>query len=221
VVQGWVEGGPAARAAIESALAEGKGLITLTLHLGNYEIGLAYLSLLGVPIQVVMRPEEAEAARFQIAARARPGVTLVAAGDSEWAGLDLLLALRRGEIVAIQGDRAFGAADLTVDLFGVPLLLPAGPFRLAQASGAPILLVTMPIVGHWRYRVLAEGPLRVAPGEEGLRAVAAEFARRVEGVVARYPTQWFNFYDLWGAGGGAGPRDARGAALRGAPPAGR
>ncbi len=194
---GRVEGGEEALGVIRAALAEGRGLIVLTLHLGNWEIGLAYLTRLGSPVTVVLRPEEGPAALFEERARAHPGLRIVAAGESALGGLDLLLALRRGEIVALQGDRALGPACLRIDLFGAPADLPSGPFALAQASGAPILVVAFPIRGHDRYRVEVEGPLRVAAGPEGVARAAAAFARRLEGIVRRYPTQWFNFYDVW------------------------
>ena len=122
---------------------------------------------------------------------------VVSAGESAWNGLELLLSLRRGEIVAIQGDRSFGAAAERVDLFGAPVDLPAGPFLLAQASGAPIVAVSVPIQGHSRYRIVLDGPLRVGPGPEGMRAAVKEFARMIERFVGAWPTQWFNFYEVW------------------------
>ena len=201
LVEAWAEGRPEAQRAIAALIAEGKGLIVLTLHLGNWEIGLALLSRLGTPVNVVLRQGEGPGpARFADEARAHPGVRIVAAGDSAWNGLDLLLALRRGEIVAIQGDRPFGDPTRRVALFGAPVTLPAGPFALAQASGASILLVCCPIRGHFRYRFHVGEPLRVAPGEEGLQTAMDEFARGIERVVASYPTQWFNFYDVWKEG---------------------
>jgi lauroyl/myristoyl acyltransferase len=196
-MDGRIEGGEQAAAAIRAALGEGKGLILLTLHLGNWEVGLAYLARLGGPVTVVLRPEEGPAAPFEERARAHPGLRIVAAGESEFGGLDLLLALRRGEIVTLQGDRPLGPASVRVDLFGAPADLPSGPFALAQASGAPILVVAFPIRGHDRYRVEVEGPLRVAGGPDGVAEAAAGFARRLEATVRRHPTQWFNFYDVW------------------------
>lgn len=194
-----IEGGDEVSRRFAALLSEGRGLIVLTLHLGNWEMGLAHLAGLGHPVSVVLRPEEPEAARFEAEARERAGVRVVPAGESAWNGLDLLLALRRGEIVAIQGDRSFGPLLERVDLFGAPVALPAGPFVLAQASGAPILAVCVPIRGHSRYRIVLEGPLRVGPGPEGVRAAAGAFAQVIERFVGAWPTQWFNFYEVWGA----------------------
>ncbi len=198
LVDGWIEGGDEARQTLAGLIAEGKGLIIMTLHLGNWEMGLALLAGLGTPTHVVLRAEEAPGpARFEAEARAHQGVRIVAAGESAWNGLDLLLTLRRGEIVALQGDRPFGGRERHGLLFGAPVELPAGPFALAQASGAPLLLVCCPIRGHFRYRVHLDGPFRVGPGTDGLRRAMDDFASRMERVVALYPTQWFNFYDVW------------------------
>jgi lauroyl/myristoyl acyltransferase len=197
-LQRRIEGGDQARHLIETLLREGRGLIVLTLHLGNWEMGLLHLASLGRPVSVVLRPEDSGAAPFEEEARRRAGVRIVPAGESAWNGLDLLLALKRGEIVAIQGDRTFGPMRERADLFGATVDLPSGPFALAQASGAPILAVCVPIHGHSRYRIVVDGPLRVGPGAEGVRAAVESFARIVERFVTDYPTQWFNFYEVWG-----------------------
>jgi len=193
----FVEGGDDARRLVDTLLADGKGLIVLTMHLGNWEMGLAHLACMGRPVSVVLRPEDSEAAPYEGEARRRAGVRIVPAGESAWNGLDLLLALRRGEIVAIQGDRPFGPLRERVRLFGAPVDLPAGPFFLAQASGAPILAVCVPIRGHFRYRIVVDGPLRVGPGVTDVRAAVEAFARILERFVSAYPTQWFNFYEVW------------------------
>jgi KDO2-lipid IV(A) lauroyltransferase len=195
-----VEGAPEAARFLDPLLARGRGLVLATLHLGNWETGLALLASHGRPVHVVLRREEIDADAIAMRLRARPGVRPVAAGESPLDSLDLLLALRRGEIVALQGDRAWGAASIDVPLFGAPAHLPLGPFLLAQAAGAPLALVCVPFLGHRRSRLVVEGPIEVGEGAPALSAAVAEFGRRVEGVVARYPTQWFNFFPVWDGG---------------------
>ena len=55
--------------------------------------------------------------------------------------------------------------------------------------------------GLRRYRVqiqaLGEGLDVGIPARSRAEALAAEFARKLEAVVRRYPHQWFNFYDFW------------------------
>jgi phosphatidylinositol dimannoside acyltransferase len=196
-----VQGREEARRDLEARLAEGKGLIIVTLHLGNWEVGLRLLARLGRPVNVVLRPEERTGpARFSSAARSDQAIRVIEAGGSAWNGLDLLLALRRGEIVTMQGDRAFGPQARRALLFGAPVDLPSGPLALAQASGAPVVLVCCAIRGHDRYRFHIDPPIRVGPGEKALDASMELLAAGIEGIVRLYPTQWFNFYDVWDGG---------------------
>src|SRR5439155_877843 len=72
-----VAGGDEARRLIEALLREGRGLIVLTLHLGNWEMGLLHLASLGRPVSVVLRPEDSGGAPFEEEARRRAGVRVV------------------------------------------------------------------------------------------------------------------------------------------------
>jgi len=54
--------------------------------------------------------------------------------------LGLLSALRRREVVAVQGDRALGTrGDVLISFFGRPAPFPLGPFVLARAGGVPLV----------------------------------------------------------------------------------
>jgi lauroyl/myristoyl acyltransferase len=110
--------------------------------------------------------------------------------------LELVAALRRGEIVAAQGDRALGnRGDVLVPFFGRPAPFPTGPFRLARAVGVPIVPAFCLLDRHDRYAVTVLPPLRVT--RDGEEEAARAWVALLEGVVHRHPTQWFNFFDFW------------------------
>ena len=107
-----------------------------------------------------------------------------------------MAALRRGEAVALQGDRALGnRGDIALSFFARPAPFPVGPFRLASASAAPIVPAFCTLDAAHRYTVTIMKPLVVKPGdeEEALRA----WVGVLEGIVRARPTQWFNFFDIW------------------------
>ena len=91
------------------ALAGGRGCVSLTAHLGNWELAGRLLATLGRPVHVVMAPEEDPAVGALLARGGRPGLRFVRL-TSPMVGVELVAALRRGEVVAFQLDRAAGRA---------------------------------------------------------------------------------------------------------------
>ena len=72
----------------------------------------------------------------------------------------MLHALRENEIVSIQGDRVVGdAAHSLTQLFGHDVLLPSGPFILAQIAEAPIFPLFMVRLGYRRYKIIVRDPM--------------------------------------------------------------
>jgi lauroyl/myristoyl acyltransferase len=105
-------------------------------------------------------------------------------------------ALRRGEVVALQADRALGnGGDAWIPFFGVPAPFPLGPFVLARAAGVPVVPAFCVLDRRYRYEVRIATPIVVARGAE--EAAARAWVAVLEAVVREHPTQWFNFFDAW------------------------
>lgn len=185
---------------VGKGLGSGHGLIVLGAHLGQWDLALLELARHGRPVTVVMRREEGDAARFAASVRRAAGLRVVYAAESPWMMVTLLGALRRGEIVAFQGDRSFGGRAAPVDLFGAPVELPTGPVELALASGAPILPGVAVFEGHRRYRLVFGDLLEMegSPKDEGrVSGGLQSVSRALESLIRAYPYQWFDFYDVW------------------------
>jgi KDO2-lipid IV(A) lauroyltransferase len=214
-----LDGAAEADARLRQALARGRGVILLSMHLGQWELGLKLLSRYGLPVHVVMQSAEAaEVRRYAEEARRFPGLTVHQTGDSLMLGVELARALGRGELVALQADRPAGAGVMEVPLFGAPAPLPTGPVVLAMATGAPVLPVFVILGRGGRYRLLALEPIQFERGEQGGRELLGASMRRLaavlESVVALHPDQWFNFYDVWPGAEGRTAGDLRGATAR-------
>jgi Kdo2-lipid IVA lauroyltransferase/acyltransferase len=171
------------------------GFISLTAHVGNWELAGRLLARQSArPTHVVVAPEEArqlerwvrrngEGVRF--VTRSRPTVSL-----------ELVAALRRGEVVAVQGDRALGTrGDTMISFFGRPAPFPLGPFLLASAVGVPLVPAFCLLTAGYRYLVKVAEPLAVRRGEE--EDAARAWVALLEDIVREHPTQWFNFFDIW------------------------
>jgi KDO2-lipid IV(A) lauroyltransferase len=208
-----LDGAEEADARLRQALAGGRGAILLTMHLGQWDLGLKLLSRYRLPVHVVMQSTEGpEVRRFAEEARRFAGLSVHQTGDSIMLGVELARALGRGELVAMQGDRPAGAGIMEVPFFGAPAPLPTGPLVLAMATGAPLLPVFVILGRGRRYRLLALEPMRFErrqeAGPEELRASMRRLAAALESVVTLHPDQWFNFYDVWpetAGRGAAGP----------------
>jgi lauroyl/myristoyl acyltransferase len=177
------------------ALARGRGCVSITAHLGNWELAGRLLAVLGRPVHVVMAPEVDPAVGALLDGWAPPGVRFVRL-TSPVVAVELVGALRRGDVVAFQLDRALGGrGDVEVPFFGAPATFPLGPFLTAAAAGAPVVAAFCVLEPDGTYRLHVEPELSVSRGAEGeaLRAAVAILERRVRA----HWDQWFNFYDVW------------------------
>jgi lauroyl/myristoyl acyltransferase len=117
-------------------------------------------------------------------------------------GMILLDALRRGEIVALQGDRPrTGGRSVETRIFGRTFQVPLGPAALARAAEVPILPVFVFRDGRRRYRCSIRKPIRVARTanrQADVEEALQRFAVELEQAIAERPYQWFCFKDAWG-----------------------
>ncbi len=173
------------------------GVVSLTAHVGNWELAGRLLAHGAARrTHVVVAVEEAPGLERWVR-RNGDGVRFVPRAAPTVA-VELVAALRRGEVVAVQGDRALGTrGDVVVPFFGAPARFPLGPFLLARAAGVPVVPAFCVLRRDGRYDMTVLPPRRVERGEEA--AAARDWVAALERAVRRHPTQWFNFYDVWGA----------------------
>jgi lauroyl/myristoyl acyltransferase len=171
------------------------GIVSVTAHVGNWELaGRLLANRLSRRTNVVVSPEEAPALARWVR-RDGEGVRFVPRAHPS-VGVELLAALRRGEVVALQADRALGTeGDVRIPFFGLPAPFPLGPFLLARAAGVPVMPAFCVLDRGYRYAVTIETPITVRRGEE--EGAVRSWVAMLENVVRQYPTQWFNFFDTW------------------------
>jgi predicted LPLAT superfamily acyltransferase len=184
-------------------LDQGRGIILLGAHLGSWETGGHLLGRLGKTVNiVVLEREEARVRNLLDRALEAKNFRLLTTDEHPLRSIPIAAALRRGEIVALLGDRSFGGADLAVPFLGGMARFPTGPYLLAAVSGAPLfqVFVVRERLGHYRFvsfpaRFIGRELLRAGP--DALRPHVAEYAERLAAVARQYPFQWYNFYPFW------------------------
>ena len=184
----------------EAAEKLGKGVLFLTGHFGGWEVGSFFHSLMGHPMQIVVRPldnpyVDALVARY----RGLHGNTMI--GKQEFAR-GLIVAMRENATVGILMDTNMTPPQgVFVDFFGIPACTASGLARVALHTGAavvPAFTIWDPVLR--KYRVEFDRAVElVRTGDPEADAVAntARFTRIIEEYVRRYPDQWLWVHRRW------------------------
>ncbi|HEY3054706.1 MAG TPA: lysophospholipid acyltransferase family protein [Thermoanaerobaculia bacterium] len=187
----------------EQLKAREGGAIILTAHMGSYDLG-AYVFSETSHRQIVMvrAPEiDPQTRQFEEEEQERSRSEALRIDFNTKASelaLELLDAIQRGELVAIQGDRVTpGIASMPATLFGRPARMPAGPFALAMAARVPLFPLFIVRLGRRRYRLVTCEPIHVERQsrhrDDDLHAAVEEWSKKLEEVIRYGWYQWFAF----------------------------
>ena len=188
------------------ALKEGKGVICITPHLGNWEIGGLLFSFKGGRLNVLTLDErDLDTKSFREEMRKQRGIKNIyidPKDDSPMAVIDAIKALRQNEIVAMLGDRIETQKTMTFDFFGKKTPFPIGVAILAMATGAPVLPVFVVMEKNRKYRGIIETPIHFdatarKDREAVIRNGMEKLIKKFEEYIEKYPDQWYNFYSYW------------------------
>jgi len=201
---------------ISAALARGRGAILVTCHFGNWDVAARGFADLGARVNLVMaREANATTADYVRRAREEAGLRVLLSDTSFFSPFNMLRALKRNEVVALQLDRPRTPEGArAVEFFGAPASFQSGALRLARIAGAPVFPVFVVRIGRRAYRIVL-GPERQVPraaSVEDVDHVLAGIVADFEALVRRFPEQWFEFEPFW-------PDTAPGAADPAAPAA--
>ena len=189
---------------VQQALDNGRGAILITPHLGNWELGAFMFAMRGCPIHALsMKDSETEVQDFRDRMRSTLAVRTVHIDpDNYTTVLRLVNLLKQNQVIAMLGDRWEGGKKVEVTFFGKKVYFPAGAPALALAAQAPIIPVFTVARPGGRYLAWAEKPIEVRriPGKNTSELIAEktqEIALAFESSIARYPDQWYHFFDYW------------------------
>jgi KDO2-lipid IV(A) lauroyltransferase len=183
---------------VEERLALGRGLILVTGHLGNWELGGAYLAARGLPIDAVARHMANPLFdRYLTSTRQRIGMTVV---HDEEAVRRVPRSLRGGRAVAFLVDQgAVGLASTWVPFFGRYAKTPRGPAVFALRLGAPVVFGVALRKPSGRYHLAFE-PIDVTDTgdrEADVDRIVADYTLVLEKWVRRAPEQYLWHHRRW------------------------
>jgi lauroyl/myristoyl acyltransferase len=181
---------------LQAVLASGRGFVAATAHLGNWELAGRLLSPFGKAVYVLVTPEHHVAVQHLLREHTCPPGLHFVMNDNAGGFVQLLMALRRGNVAAVQVDRGTGhRRDVVADFFGAPASFPSGPFVLAGAARVPVVPFFCLMRPDHRYEIFIDAAIPVVRGHE--EEALQQMIRVLEHYVVMAPDQWFNFYDVW------------------------
>jgi KDO2-lipid IV(A) lauroyltransferase len=177
---------------VEAAIARGKGLIFLTPHLGCFEVSALYAAA-HLPITVLYRPPRiAWLEPVMRGGRARGQVHLA---RTDVSGVRALYkALKRGEAIGLLPDQVPGKGEGEwADFFGRPAYTMTLVGRLAESSGAAVLMAYAERLSGGAGYVIRITPLELNPQE----SVARQMNAALEQVIRACPAQYLWSYNRY------------------------
>ena len=183
---------------VDEARAEGRGIVCVTFHIGNWELAGAYVAARGVPVDAVARHMAnplADAWIFDT--RTRSGMQIV---YDDKAVRHAARAMKEGHLIALLADQGVkGLASTFVPFFGRPAKTPRGPAVFALRFGAPLLFMLSYREPSGKYRLVVERIPLVDTGdrEADIDTLVATWTRMLEGWVRRVPEQYLWHHQRW------------------------
>lgn len=202
--------GEAAFAALDRLLERGRGAVIVCMHYGNWDAGAALAAAKGYPLAVVAEGfGDPRLDELVLGAREQLGMQVI---RLERAGPSMVRALRRNGLLALLIDRPVPGEGVEVSFFGEPVEVPAGPARLALATGAALVPVAFRRSDPLGRRMEVVGDFSIVPCDEAKPECVRTLTQRVmtahEQFIRERPEQWYMFRELWrgnGARAGAAP----------------
>lgn len=184
-----------------AARAQGRGVILITAHLGNWELGGMLLALRGIPMTVVTLQEPtSELSRWREEYRQRLGIGTITVGGDPFAFVEMIAALRRNEVVAMLIDRPAAGSGAGVQFFGRETPFSTGPALLWQHTGAAVMPAFVLGTASERYLSFIDPPVPLEKSDDPRADVTSNtqrIATAFETIIRAHPEQWYNYVPLW------------------------
>ncbi|MBT8201286.1 MAG: phosphatidylinositol mannoside acyltransferase [Acidimicrobiia bacterium] len=183
---------------LDEPKANGKGIILVLPHTGNWEVAGLEAVRQDVPVLAVAENLPNRYIReWFVKARAAHDIEIAIARKGVTA--ELVKRLQNGGTLALPSDRDLSGRGVKVNFFGEETTLPLGPGLLAERTGSPIIPVGVYFRGRGHHLVV-HPPLPDATGadvEQRLRERTQGMAEAFEKIIRLAPEQWHMLQPNW------------------------
>jgi KDO2-lipid IV(A) lauroyltransferase len=181
-----------------AALAKARGVVVVTGHVGNWDLGACSQAAAGVPLHVVTKTLSARGlSRYWMDRRRARGVVLHGASGSMSA---LVAALRAGEVVGLVVDQRADVGGIDCPLLGAPARTSVAAATLALRTGAPLVPAFVTRDPHGEHTLHIEPPIeidRTVPVTLAIESATRACNEALERAILRAPEQWLWLHRRW------------------------
>ena len=179
-------------------LAEGKGVILLISHYGNWELMAVMAGVIGYPIYAIGRPMK-NRFLYNYIEKIR-GYTGLVSIPKKGVARDVIRALKNNKVVAILFDQYAGSAGVPVNLFGRTAWTTDAVYQFASRTGAKVISAYNTRQKDGTHKIYVEDPFTLVKSgnkkEDALRNTAL-FNANLEKWIRKYPDQWLWLHKRW------------------------
>jgi KDO2-lipid IV(A) lauroyltransferase len=186
-VEGWEH--------VDQAYQFGRGVVFATGHIGNWDMAGAAFAARGRPVSALV--ETLQPARWNERVQRTRIAVGVKAIPIENGLRDMLAALRQREGLAVLVDRPVAGDGVAVTFFGKPTRVPAGAATLALRTGSPVVPAALVRKPNGNGYLAHIGPPIIGNRADDAGQVMQRVMSWLEGIIRRYPDQWFMFRHMW------------------------
>ncbi len=185
------------REAVDALLAENRGMIFVSAHFGNWELGGAALSSLITPVSSIYKEfSSSEFDPYLLEARTNHRMKLA---EKNGALKHIAKALRGNRSILLMIDQASNVrTGVKIDFFGHSTYQSSTPAQLAHKFKAPIVGVYITSHDEKEYVIRFEKPIEVKNNDEAAILDATQSqANDLEKMIRTYPQLWFWCHKRW------------------------
>jgi len=182
-----------------------KGGLLLSAHVGNWEFASHFLKGHPGKVSIVLLTAEDERIKAVLENELEPAsFNMIPLSKDMSHVFKMNNALLDGQTLCMHGDRNLpGSRVNKAEFLGAVAEFPAGPFALAAAHKVPVCIAFVIRTGPMKYSFFGSDQI---PGGTSRDAIFKLFLEKFEGIVKKYPLEWFNYYDFWQHGNSSGDR---------------
>lgn len=183
---------------VDAAMAEGRGIVLVSAHFGNWDLAAAALARL-YPVNVIA--DTFSPPRLDTLINRRRAALGLRVIPVERAVKRTVSALRRNEAVAFLVDKPIpGDQGVEVFLFGQKTRIPAGAAYFARRLGTPMIpafVSRLPDGGFWAQVFPAVPVTRGEDAASDVQRAMQSVAHALEQAIGSRPESWYMFREMW------------------------